>query len=117
MPVNTGIIESYAAVDEKSGITARLFYDPVLTDGQVVTANQPIHDVEGAALWYENTSEVTAMARVAGPSGTLAAILEIEGEGDVPIPPGVLSWTAAEVAEGLGILMRADLSEFSLSNG
>lgn len=114
MPVNTGVIESRS---EEAGLTARLFYDPVLTDGLVVPADQPIRDVEGAALWFENTSEDTATARVAGPSGTLAAMLAIEGEGDVPIPPGVLSWTAAEVAEGLGILTRADVSEFSLSNG
>lgn len=110
MPVNTGIIES-----RSEGLTARLFYDPVLTDGLVVPANQPIRDVDGSALWFENTTEVTAAARVGGPSGTLAAMLELEGD-DAPIPSGVMSFTAAQVAT-LGILTRADVSEFSISNG
>lgn len=116
MPVNTGTIEAYAELDEDGGgLTAQLFYDPVLTDGQVVPANQPIRDVEGAALRFENTSALTAQARVAGPSGSLAAMLDLEGD-DVPIPPGVMSFTAAQIATGLGSLTRADVSEFSIGN-
>lgn len=117
MTINTGVIESYAAIGEDGeGLTAQVFYEPVLTDGQVITTSQPIRDVEGAAMRLSNTSDGTGRVRASGSVGTLATMLEIEGTDDVLVPPGAMSWTAAEVATGLGWLMRADVSELSVGN-
>lgn len=98
-PINTGIIESYAALDEEGGVTARLFYDPVLTNGVVVSANQPLVDRDGAALWVENTADGDASVTLTGPSGELDLLIS---------GPGVTTRTAQQILDATGIANRAD---------
>lgn len=112
MTINTGVIEMYVA-GQVGGVTARIYYNPVLTSGEVVAANQPIRNVGGVALEVINTTGQEAVITVDGPSGPF---LGTDGSRDVKVPPAGLTATAAQLRNAAGIQTRADVAGFSLSS-
>jgi hypothetical protein len=114
MPINNGIIELYVSSGEDGGgITAQIFYNPVLTGGEVVPENQPIRNVNGSALLVTNTTGKTAVVTVDGPAGS--KFLGQDGSANLQIPPTGLTATANQLRNQANIQTRADVTNFTLS--
>lgn len=114
MPINNGVIELFVASGDGGGVTAQIFYDPVLTAGEVVPENQPIRNVGGNALVVTNTTGKTAVVNVTGPTGT--RFLGPDGTADVKVPPAGFTGTANQLRNAAGIQTRADVASFSLAS-
>lgn len=113
MPINNGVIELYVASGEGGGVTAQIFYNPVLTAGEVVPENQPIRNVNGNALVVTNTTGKVAIVTLDGPAGPF---LGTDGTRNVQIPVGGLTATANQLRNAAGIQTRADVGGFTLSS-
>lgn len=113
MPINNGVIELFVASGAGGGVTAQIFYNPVLTGGVVDPTQQPIRNVNGAACLVTNTTGKTAIVTVDGPAGPF---LGDDGTRDLKVPPAGLSFTRAQLSNQVGINTRADVGNFSLSS-
>jgi hypothetical protein len=113
MPLNTGITTLQVATGDGSIITCQVFYNPVLTGGEVVPENQPIRNVNGSAMVITNTGTNAAIIRVTGPAGDF---LGDDGSRDVKVPSAGISKTKAFLSNTLGINTRADLGDWELAS-
>lgn len=110
--INNGVIEMYCGVQSGGGVTASIYYDPVLTGGQIVPSSQPIRNVDGAALRIVNTTGGDATLELSGPAGRF---LGPSGERTIVVTPTGLTATANQLRVQAGIQTRADVSGFTMS--
>lgn len=88
MPTNDGVIFS----GKRDVAYIELYYDKTFLPAG---PDQPIIDVNGAALRAVNLTSQDISVEIAGPAGKL---LGADGQSVLPMPPGVTTYTAQQLA-------------------